>query len=145
MTQSPTSRVVAHPITMRCVDPLGISRDLATTFEYDPKDPYAVVVAFPAGDAVIRWAFCRTLISRGLTDPVGEGDVQVWPSTDEHGRGVVILEFRSPSGHLLAEAPTRELYRFITRSLALVPYGSEAAHLDVDELIADLLGSSQPE
>jgi len=145
MTQPPLSRVLAQPISMRCVDPLGFARQIETTFEYDPSDPYAVVVAFPAGDNVIRWAFCRTLISRGLTDPAGDGDVQVWPSTDEDGRGVVMLEFRSPSGHLLAEASTRELYKFITRTLAVVPYGSEADHLDVDDLIADLLGISQPE
>ena len=145
MTQPPMSRVLAQPITMRCVDPLGVTRELETSFEYDPTDPYAVWVAFPAGDSVIRWAVCRTLISRGLTDPVGEGDVQLWPSTDENGRGVVMLEFRSPSGHLLAEASTRELYRFLTRTLAVVPYGSESAYLRMDDLIADLLGISQPE
>jgi len=141
MTQTPMSRVLAQPITMSCVDQYGFAKDLLTTFEYDPSDPYAVVVAFPAGDGYVRWAFCRSLISRGLTDPVGEGDVQVWPGTDEDGRGVVIMEFRSPSGHLLAQAPTREIYRFVTRTLAAVPYGSEDLYFDVDDLIASLLGS----
>ena len=95
MTQQPMSQVLAQPITMHCVDQLGISRTLNTHFEYNPSDPYAVVVAFPAGDNIIRWAFCRSLLSRGLTDPVGEGDVQLWPSTDEDGRSVFRSWLRS--------------------------------------------------
>jgi hypothetical protein len=145
MTQQPMSRVLAQPLTMRCVDPLGVSREVQASFEYDPADPYAVWVVFPSAGGDIRWAVCRSLISRGLTDPVGEGDVQLWPGTDERGHGVVMIEFRSPTGHLLAEASTRELYRFLTRTLALVPVGTEADHLDLDVLIADLIGSSRPE
>jgi len=145
MTQQPMSQVLAQPISMHCVDQLGFSKSLETSFEYDPRDPYAVTIGFPAGDDVIRWSFCRSLLSRGITDPVGEGDVQLWPSTDEDGRSVVMLEFRSPSGHLLAQASTREVYRFLTRSLAAVPYGSESLHLRMDDLISDLLGISQPE
>ena len=103
------------------------------------------MVTFGVRPASIRWAICRTLLSRGLTDPAGDGDVQLWPSIDEDGRGVVMLEFRSPDGRLVAQASTRELYRFLTRTLAVVPSGTEAAHFDVDELIADLLRISESE
>ena len=41
--------------------------------------------------------------------------------------------------HVVAEVSTRELYRFLTRSLAAVPFGSEHQHLDLDGLLADLL------
>ena len=109
MTQQPMSQVLAQPISMHCVDQLGFSKSLETSFEYDPGDPYAVTIGFPAGDDVIRWSFCRSLLSRGITDPVGEGDVQLWPSTDENGRSVVMLEFRSPSGHLLPGLDPRGL------------------------------------
>jgi hypothetical protein len=83
------------------------------------------------------------MLCRGLTDPVGQGDVQLWPSTDLAGSGVVVMDLWSTAGHVVGEVSTRELYRFLTRTLATVPLGSEHEHLDVDALLADLL--SEPE
>jgi hypothetical protein len=99
-----------------------------------------VTIPTPAGDS--RWTLCRSLLSRGLTDPVGEGDVQLWPSTDDAGSGVVVLDLWSRDVHVVAEVPTRELYRFLTRTLAAVPFGSEHEHLDLDGLIAELLSDA---
>ena len=143
MTQQPMSSTLAQELTVRCVDEESTYVELRAGFAFDPADPYAVWVTVPWYGRTLRWAMCRSLLSRGLTDPVGEGDVQLWPSTDETGSGVVVLDLRSADVHLVAEASTRELYRFLTRTLAAVPFGSEHQHLDVDELIGDLL--SQPE
>lgn len=143
MSQQPITRVFAQDLYLRCIDPHGACRDVAATFSYDPADPYAVWVGLPWLDDHIRWGVCRSLVSRGLTDPVGEGDVQMWPSTDEAGRGIVVMDLWSDEIHVVAEVSTRELYRFLTRTLAAVPFGSERLHLDVDLLIADLLSQAE--
>lgn len=142
MTQQPMSRVLAQQIGLRAIGRRGRYEDVEAGFSYDPSDPYAVWVSLPADDVEIRWAMCRSLLSRGLTDPVGEGDVQLWPSTDETGSGIVVLDLWSHELHVVAEVPTRELYRFLTRTLAAVPFGTEHQHLDVDGLINDLLAGS---
>lgn len=143
MSQQPNARVLAQDIHVRCIDPHGVCRDVAATFGFDPADPYALWVSIPWQGEQIRWAVCRSLVSRGLTDPVGEGDVQLWPSTSETGRGIVVMDLWSDEVHVVAEVSTRELYRFLTRTLAVVPFGSERLHLKVDELIADLLSQAE--
>lgn len=145
MTQQPRARVLAQQIELRWVGRRGRYEPVRAGFAYDPWDPYAVWVSLPAGEVETRWAMCRSLLSRGLTDPVGEGDVQLWPSTDETGGGIVVMDLWSHAMHVVAEVPTRDLYRFLTRTLATVPFGTEHQHLDVDGLIADLLaGSDSP-
>ena len=143
MSQQPISRVLAQDLFVRCLDPRGVFRDVAVTFAYDPEDPYAVWVTVPWLEDHLSWGVCRSLLSRGLTDPVGEGHVQLWPSTNDAGRGIVVMDLWSREHHVVAEVSTRELYRFLTRTLAAVPFGSERLHLDVDELIDGLLSQAE--
>ena len=143
MTQQPISRVLAQELVLRCVGRHGRFEEVRAGFSYDPADPYAVWVTVPSAGGDTRWAVCRTLLSRGLTDPVGEGDVQLWPSTDGAGSGVVVMDLWSYDVHVVAEASTRELYRFLTRTLAAVPFGSEQEHFDVDGLIDELLSQAE--
>lgn len=143
MTQQPMSRVLAQDLPLRCVEVRGGLREVRAGFAYDPSDPYAVWVTVPSDGGDLRWAMCRSLLCRGLTDPVGQGDVQLWPSTDRAGSGVVVMDLWSEHGHVVGEVATRELYRFLTRTLAAVPLGSEHQHLDLDSLLGDLL--SEPE
>ncbi len=110
---------------------------------YDPTDPWAVWITFRGPRDEVRWAVGRDLLLQGLTDPAGEGDIQLWPSIDEHGRAAVVMELCSPDGRLVTQLHTHELYRFLTRTLALVPVGSEA--IDLDELVADIIGTSRAE
>ena len=139
MTQQPISRALAQELSLRCVGAQGLYEDVVAAFVYDASDPYAVRVTIPTGVGDSCWTLCRTLLSRGLTDPAGEGDVQLWPSTDDAGSGVVVLDLWSHEAHVVAEVATRDLYRFLTRTLAAVPFGREHEHLDLDRLIADLL------
>jgi hypothetical protein len=143
MPQQPMSRVLAQDLVLRCVEVRGGLREVRAGFAYDPVDPYAVRVTVPGEDRDLRWVMCRSLLCRGLTDPVGQGDVQLWPSTDRSGRGVVVMDLWSADGHVVGEVSTRELYRFLTRTLAAVPLGSEHQHLDVDSLIDDLLSEAE--
>jgi hypothetical protein len=108
---------------------------------YDHGDPYAIRVAFHTGGAdVVEWTFARALLTDGVTHPVGEGDVQVWPS-HSGGRPVVCLSLSSPSGRALFEAPLAELVEFLTKSYAVVPTGSESDYVDVEAELALLLWS----
>ena len=81
----------------------------------------------------------RSLVSRGMFEPSGEGDVQVWPSVDEDGHAVVMFEFCSPDGELVAHLDTEDVYAFINRTQTVVPFGAEAARFDVDAMIHGLL------
>lgn len=128
---------------MQCLDARGRAVELVACFVYDPQDPFAVTITFPAPDGDVCWAMSRAVLQLGLTDPAGQGDLRLWPSIDERSRAVVILEFRSPDGRLVAQANTHEVYRFLTRTLAAVPLETESEHLDVDAMIAGLLGTSE--
>jgi hypothetical protein len=50
---------------------------------YDAADPYAVAVAFQLDGSELVWVFGRDLMLRGVAEPVGDGDVQVFPSLDD--------------------------------------------------------------
>lgn len=132
---------VTQSVSMECVDGAGQVLSLDAVLGYAAGDPYAVTTTFrtPAGDVV--WTFARELLIRGLTSPAGDGDVHVWPCLDSGGNAVVIVELNSPDGELLVQVPTKELYRFVNRTLAAVPVGSESDHLDLDQLIGQLMAA----
>ncbi len=145
MTSQPITPVLAQHVTLRAPHSGSGSVELDAVFEYDSRDPFAVWITFGSGATSIRWAMSRSLLAQGLTDPAGEGDLRLRPSLDHDGSGVVVFEFHSPDGRFVAQASTRELYRFLTRTLAKVPFGSESAHFDVDAIISDLMRLSESE
>lgn len=145
MTSQPITPVLAQPVMLRGHHGGSDAARVEAVFEYDIRDPFAVWISFGSGPASIRWAMSRALLAQGLTDPAGEGDLRLRPSLDPQGSGVVVFEFHSPDGRYVAEASTRDLYRFLTRTLVMVPFGSESAHFDVDAIIADLLRLSESE
>ena len=132
---------VTQHVVMQCVDRNGTVIDLDVVLGFAATDPYAVTARFltPQGD--VLWTFARELLARGLTDPAGQGDVQIWPCLDTDGRAMIVIELRSPDGELIAQARTQEVYRFVSRTLAMVPAGLESDYLDVDELIGRLLAT----
>ena len=130
---------VTQDVTMECVDVEGQAMTLAAELGFSPADPYAVTATFRTTGGDVIWTFARELLSRGLTAPAGEGDVHVWPCLDASGRAVVIIERSSPDGELLVQAPTQDVYDFVNRTLAVVPHGTESDHINVDQLIDQLL------
>lgn len=132
---------VAVDITVECVDQAGQRHEIDTVLGYRRTDPYAVSMTFVTGDGSLVWTFGRNLLSRGTISPTGEGDVSVFPGIGEHGRAVINIELSSPDGHLLLEAKAENIAEFLNRTTEVVPEGSESDHLDVDQLIADLLAS----
>ncbi len=140
---SPRPTTVTADLQLRLVVPGSSALPVRAGMRYDVHDPYAVSVAFHTGPAdgggdVVEWTFARQLLTDGVSAPVGEGDVQVWPSTSA-GQQVVCLALSSPSGKALFEIPLPSLVDFLGSTYAAVPTGGESAHVDVDAELALLL------
>jgi hypothetical protein len=131
--------MVSTEIELRLVVTDGPDRPVHADLSYSHSDPYAVRVAFHTGGTeVVEWTFARSLLTDGVTHPVGDGDVQVWPATGS-GQPLVCLSLSSPSGRALFEAPLTRIVEFLTRTYTLVPTGSESDFVDVESELASLL------
>ncbi|MER8160546.1 SsgA family sporulation/cell division regulator [Streptomyces sp. NPDC094472] len=115
------------------------SRAIPACLRYERDDPFAVHVSFPPSASLdgsaVEWTFGRELLSAGLRGPAGSGDVQMWPC----GPRRTVLEFHAPEGMAMVQFDTADLRRFLGRSYAIVPEGSEAGELDLDQGLASLL------
>jgi hypothetical protein len=144
VNQQPVSPALSEGLRLQALDAWGRTVLVPATFAYDAGDPWAVRIVFPGGRGdtatPVCWVVARDLLLRGMTDPAGEGDVQVFPSIDEDGRAAVVIELCSPDGRLVLQLPTTELHQFLSRTLAVVPLGAES--IDLDELVAELVGRS---
>lgn len=133
--------IVTHPLVVDLIDSTGAATPLDAELLYDPADAFAVTAVFKTGSADVRWTFGRELLTDGLFEPSGDGDVHVWPCLDDHGHAVVIIELCSPDGEALVQVKTGDMQAFVDRMNALVPAGKEADLLDVDAAIAAILAS----
>ncbi len=132
--------VVSQLLTVRQLAPGG-PMDVEVDFSYDPADPYAVSIGFEPGLPSPRRELARSFLARGITEPVGGEHLSLWPSLTAAGRAVVVLSMVSPDGDLVCEIRTNQLHRFLTRTFALVPVGTESDHLDLDRVVERLLTS----
>ena len=140
--------MMPRPVTVRTdlqlslVVPGATSMSVMAAMTYDSADPYAVTVGFHTGAAdaadIVEWTFARQLLNEGVTAPVGQGDVQVWPCSGD-ADPVVCLSLSSPSGKALFEVPVPELIEFLAMTYAAVPTGSESDYVDVDAELMSLL------
>ena len=89
----------------------------------------------------VTWTFARELLAEGLYDPVGDGDVQVWPCLSGAGEAVVIIELCSPTGEAMLQTGSRAIQAFVASTYELVPAGQESSHLSMDALVAQLLAA----
>ncbi|QDY76946.1 SsgA family sporulation/cell division regulator [Streptomyces qinzhouensis] len=106
---------------------------------YHTDDPFAVHITFHIGsESPVNWTFARELLVEGVFRPCGHGDVRIWP-TKVDGRNVVLMALSSPDGDALLEASSSVVSSWLERTLRLVPPGSEAGMLDIDDGIAGLL------
>lgn len=145
MTSRPAT--VTTDLELRLVVPGSTSLPVVAGVRYQSNDPYAVHVAFHTGGEsgadVVEWSFARQLLTEGVSRPVGDGDVQVWPSA-AGSLPAVCLSLSSPSGRALFEVPLADLVEFLTRTYASVPTGTESDHVDLDAELA-LLMWTEPE
>ncbi len=133
---------VSQPVTLELIDATGAATPIEAELHYDPRDPYAVTTVFMTGSHQVRWTFGRDLLSDGLYEPSGDGDVHVWPCLDTAGHAVVIIELCSPDGEALMQAKTGELSAFVDRISRLVPPGAESEHIDVDAVISAIFAET---
>ncbi|MGY1856286.1 SsgA family sporulation/cell division regulator [Modestobacter sp. SYSU DS0290] len=124
----------------------------------DPADALAEALAdeLPAGDLIddevlddaeddgVEWLLSRELLRAGLTAPVGDGDVRLWPARG--GLDVLFLQLRAPSGEALFELSAAAVGDFLRESELLVPTGTESDASSVDEELSELLrgGTDNP-
>jgi len=131
---------VTAEVGLRLVLPDSPSLPVLATLRYDASDPYAICVTFHTGadGSAVEWSFARQLLTDGVTRPVGDGDVRVWPTISDAGQ-LVLLSLTSPSGSALFEASLNDVVEFLTRSYVAVPTGSESDYVDMDAELALLL------
>ena len=119
-----------------------VEHELVAEFVYDPADALAITLVLQTASGPVHWTFARELLVEGQYEPVGDGDVHVWPCLSGTGEAVVIFEFSSPDGEVLVQASLRECTRFVARMLDSVPHGQEEQYLDIDAAITELLGEA---
>ncbi|MCM2392248.1 SsgA family sporulation/cell division regulator [Streptomyces albipurpureus] len=106
---------------------------------YRTDDPFAVHVTFHIGsENPVKWTFSRELLVEGVFRPCGQGDVRIWPTKVED-RSVILIALSSPDGDALLEASAAVVTAWIERTLRVVPPGTEAAQLGLDDALAELL------
>src|SRR5487761_1244130 len=131
-----SSSTVSAELGLRLVVPQQAIVPLMASLFYSREDPYAVRIAFHVGlDEPVEWIFARDLLSTGVEDRQGLGDVQVWPSAgSESGtpNSVLNLELSSPFGQAHFEAPVKEVSEFLGRTYQIVPVGQESDYVDVE-------------
>jgi hypothetical protein len=157
MARSPRSGCTART-TFHLVGPQSWTA-VPAALVYDSEDPFAVRVRFgdggqhdtdtapyddPEDDGGVEWLLSRDLLRAGLTGPVGEGDVRLWPARG--GLDVVFLQLRAPSGEALFELSASVVGDFLRESELLVPAGAESDVLRVDDELSALLrgGTDNP-
>src|SRR3954470_23236085 len=111
---------------------------LPVSLRYSASDPYAVRAVFSGDGMEVEWVFARDLLRSGLTSPVGEGDVHVWPSWGT-GPELLMISLPSPDGQAVLEAGAQDVRAFLDRTTAVVREGDESEHLDLDAALARLL------
>lgn len=134
-----TDPTVAVDIFVECIDDEGHLHPMPTVFSFDAGDPFAVTITFRTPTDDLPWTFGRDLLMTGVNTAAGLGDVRVWPSRDERGKAIVMIEFSSPDGHLLTQVDARPVTAFLALTVAEVPPGAEGSCLDLDDLVGRLL------
>ena len=112
---------------------------LPVSLRYSAADPYAVSAVFSGDGMEVEWVFARDLLRQGLSTPIGDGDVHVWPSWGT-GRELLMISLTSPDGQAVLEAAAEDVRTFLDRTAAVVPDGQESSHLDLDTALTRLLG-----
>ncbi|MGW5640351.1 SsgA family sporulation/cell division regulator [Streptomyces sp. NPDC003832] len=133
------SYVIEQPVEARLVAAAPRMATIPATLHYERHDPFAVRMTFPAPATLegvdVCWTFSRELLTAGLDEQVGHGDVRVRP----YGFDRTVLEFHAPEGTAVVHVRTGEVRRFLAATADLVPVGLEHLQLDLDHDLAVLM------
>ena len=139
MTTAPDA--IVQQMTLEMISSTERPSPIDAELRYDPRDPYAVSLLLRTGSAPVTWIFGRELLSTGLDEPTGDGDVHISPCVDLFGRQVVMIEFRSPEGRALLQAPVADVAHFVTHAHRAVAPGRESGYVDIDATITAILSA----
>ncbi|MEU8652658.1 SsgA family sporulation/cell division regulator [Streptomyces sp. NPDC048737] len=136
------SIVIEQPVEARLVAAAPRMQSIPATLHYDRRDPFAVRMTFPAPATLegvdVCWTFARDLLTAGLHDAEGDGDVRVRP----YGYDRTVLEFHAPEGTAIVHVHSAEIRRFLEATGELVPAGLEHLQFDLDRDLAELMGDA---
>jgi hypothetical protein len=137
------SITVSAELELQLVASQRTTLPLVASLFYSSDDPYAIRIEFSnqVGEP-FEWIFARDLLSMGILERGGTGDVTVWPSADSEGGAlgrVLNIELSSPFGQAHLEASVRRVSDFLRRTYQIVPAGEESEHIDIDAELNDLL------
>jgi hypothetical protein len=129
-------RTVTASITL-AVTTADATAEVAGELRYDPSDPFAVtLVVCPELESAVEWVFARELLSQGVAEPAGQGDVTIEPAARDQQRMLQITLATDKVASLLT--PMDRIVEFLVETYALVPSGCELEMVDVDAAIAQL-------
>lgn len=133
------SETVAAELGLTLVVPEHGGVPLTASLYYRGDDPYAIRMAFHVGtDDPVEWIFARDLLATGMHEPVGDGDVQVWPGAGFSER-VLNISLSSPFGEAHFEAPLAAVSQFLLRTFEVIPVGREGDFTDIEGELNELL------
>jgi hypothetical protein len=137
------STTVSAKLELQVVSSQQTIMPLAASLFYSSEDPYAIRVVFHDGaDEPVEWTFARDLLSLGLQERRGPGDVTVWPSAGSDGGApgsVLNIELCSPFGQAHFEASASRISDFLHRTYQIIPIGEESEHIDFESGLKELL------
>ncbi|MGD0936118.1 MAG: SsgA family sporulation/cell division regulator [Streptosporangiaceae bacterium] len=142
------SATVSAELGLRLVAAEQTIVPLVASLYYSGGDPYAIRMAFHVGaQEPVEWIFARELLADGTTTPVGDGDVQIWPSSEAADPGgeicgpltVLNIKLSSPFGEAHFEALAEAIISFLDRTYSIVRMGQESGAIDIDAELNNLL------
>lgn len=123
-----------------CVDEQGRLGAVDATFAYETMNPFAIQVAVHTEEGDVVRELSRDLVQAGLSGPAGEAGTRLWPTTDIVGRPLLAIRLGvRGGGAVVLQAPAYRMGFFVARTTALVPRGTETAHLGLDDVADRLL------
>lgn len=137
MPDSPRVDVeVAVELRLLITDADAVSIPVA--LKYSKTDPYAVTVAFGGDGLSVQWVFGRDLLTDGQKQPVGVGDVRVWPGA-RRDDDTLFISLSSPDGQAVLQAKIADIRGFLNQTYDVIRPGEETKHVDLDAGLAHLL------
>jgi hypothetical protein len=92
----------------------------------------------PMGARAVTWILSRDLLADGLIVRSGDGDVRLWPATDD--TELVYIEFVTPKGQARFKALAQDIADFLDTTYEVVLPGEEEQWFDFDDEIERMIG-----
>lgn len=130
-------------MVLACIDERRRLGAVDATFAYETTNPFAISVLVHTEQGDVVRELSRDLVQAGLSGPAGEGGARLWPTVDIVGRPLLAIELGvRGGGTVVLQAPAYRMGFFVARTTALVPRGTETAHLGLDDLAERLLAGA---